>query len=61
MQEYRNSDFSIKEVDVQWAITIQSRGGTVSLGNANNFGILSGLAYYLLTLKPKGIREPHTS
>jgi oxalate decarboxylase len=24
--------------------TVQSRGGTVSLGNANNFGILSGLA-----------------
>ena len=39
--------------------TVQSRGGTVSLGNANNFGILSGLACYLLTLKPKGIREPH--
>ncbi|HEY9387795.1 MAG TPA: cupin domain-containing protein [Nitrososphaeraceae archaeon] len=38
---------------------VQSRGGTVSLGNANNFGILSGLACYLLTLKPKGIREPH--
>jgi oxalate decarboxylase len=39
--------------------TVQSSGGTVSLGNANNFGILSGLACYLLTLKPKGIREPH--
>ncbi|HYA85209.1 MAG TPA: cupin domain-containing protein [Candidatus Bathyarchaeia archaeon] len=39
--------------------TVQSRGGTVSLGNANNFVILSGLACYLLTLKPKGIREPH--
>ena len=39
--------------------TVQSGGGTVSLGNANNFGILSGLACYLLTLKPKGIREPH--
>ncbi|HYT44638.1 MAG TPA: cupin domain-containing protein, partial [Methylomirabilota bacterium] len=38
---------------------VQSRGGTVSLGNANNFGILSGLACYFLTLKPKGIREPH--
>jgi oxalate decarboxylase len=38
---------------------VQSRGGTVSLGNANNFGILEGLACYLLTLKPKGIREPH--
>jgi oxalate decarboxylase len=38
---------------------VQSKGGTVSLGNANNFGILSGLACYLLTLKPKGIREPH--
>jgi oxalate decarboxylase len=39
--------------------TVQSRGGTVSLGNANNFRILEGLACYLLTLKPKGIREPH--
>ena len=39
--------------------TVQSSGGTVSLGNANNFGILRGLACYLLTLKPKGIREPH--
>jgi oxalate decarboxylase len=38
---------------------VQGRGGTVSLGNANNFGILDGLACYLLTLKPKGIREPH--
>jgi oxalate decarboxylase len=38
---------------------VQSKGGTVSLGNANNFGILNGLACYLLTLKPKGIREPH--
>ena len=41
------------------AKAVQSKGGTVSLGNANNFGILSGLACYLLTLKPKGIREPH--
>jgi oxalate decarboxylase len=39
--------------------TVESRGGKVSLGNANNFGTLSGLACYLLTLKPKGIREPH--
>lgn len=39
--------------------TVQSNGGTVSLGNANNFGILCGLACYLLTLRPKGIREPH--
>ena len=38
---------------------VRSRGGTVSLGNVNNFGILSGLACYLLTLRPKGIREPH--
>jgi oxalate decarboxylase len=38
---------------------VQSKGGMVSLGNANNFGILEGLACYLLTLKPKGIREPH--
>jgi oxalate decarboxylase len=39
--------------------TVQSSGGTVSLGNVNNFGILKGLACYLLTLRPKGIREPH--
>jgi oxalate decarboxylase len=39
--------------------TVQSKGGMVSLGNANNFGILDGLACFLLTLKPKGIREPH--
>ena len=39
--------------------TVQSRGGTVSLGNANNFGTLEDLACYLLTLRPKGIREPH--
>lgn len=39
--------------------TVQSKGGTVCLGNANNFGILSSLACYLLILKPKGIREPH--
>ena len=38
---------------------VQTKGGRVSLGNANSFGILSGLACYLLTLKPKGIREPH--
>jgi oxalate decarboxylase len=38
---------------------VQSKGGTVSLGNANNFAILKNLACYLLTLKPKGIREPH--
>lgn len=39
--------------------TVQTEGGTVSLGNANSFEILNGLACYLLTLKPKGIREPH--
>jgi oxalate decarboxylase len=39
--------------------TVQSKGGNVSLGNANSFEILKGLACYLLTLKPKGIREPH--
>ena len=39
--------------------TVKSKGGTVSLGNANNFEILDGLACYLLTLKPKGIRELH--
>jgi oxalate decarboxylase len=39
--------------------TVQSKGGMISLGNANNFGVLDGLACYLLTLKPRGIREPH--
>jgi len=38
---------------------VQTKGGSVSLGNADSFGILSRLACYLLTLKPKGIREPH--
>lgn len=38
---------------------IQNAGGTVSLGNANNYPILSGLACYSLFLKPGGIREPH--
>jgi len=38
---------------------VQSKGGSVSLGNANNFEILSGLACFLLTLEPKGIREQH--
>ena len=38
---------------------IQTIGGTVALGNANNFPILDGLACYSLRLKPNGIREPH--
>lgn len=38
---------------------IQNAGGTVSLGNANNFPILSGLACYSLFLRPGGIKEPH--
>jgi oxalate decarboxylase len=38
---------------------IQTSGGTVALGNANNFPILSGLACYSLNLRPEGIREPH--
>ncbi len=38
---------------------IQNGGGTVSLGNASNFSILSGLACYSLFLRPGGIREPH--
>jgi oxalate decarboxylase len=50
-----NHKFNLKDFPPM----VQSRGGTVSLGNADNFGILEGLACYLLTLKPKGIREPH--
>ncbi|WP_148685835.1 cupin domain-containing protein [Candidatus Nitrosocosmicus hydrocola] len=38
---------------------VQTKGGMISLGNADSFEILKGLACYLLTLKPKGIREPH--
>ncbi len=38
---------------------IQNVGGTVSLGNANNFPVLGGLACYSLFLRPGGIREPH--
>ncbi|MGB8643502.1 MAG: cupin domain-containing protein [Nitrososphaeraceae archaeon] len=38
---------------------IQTSGGTVSLGNANVFPILRGLACYSLSLRPGGIREPH--
>jgi oxalate decarboxylase len=38
---------------------IQTSGGTVALGNANNFPILNGLACYSLYLRPGGIREPH--
>ena len=38
---------------------VQTKGGTASFATANNFEILYGLACALLTLKPKGIREPH--
>jgi len=38
---------------------IQTAGGRVSLGNASNFPILSGLACYSLFLSARGIREPH--
>lgn len=38
---------------------IQTTGGTVALGNANSFPILSGLACYSLHLRSGGIREPH--
>jgi oxalate decarboxylase len=38
---------------------VQTTGGTVALGNANTFPILSGLACYSLRLNPNGIREPH--
>ena len=39
---------------------IQTPGGTAALGMANNFPILTGLACFLLVLKPSGIVEPHT-
>ena len=38
---------------------IQTKGGTASFATANNFEIVYGIACALLTLKPKGIREPH--
>jgi oxalate decarboxylase len=38
---------------------VQTKGGTASFATANNFEILYGLACAILTLKPKGIREPH--
>jgi oxalate decarboxylase len=39
---------------------IQTPGGTGSLGMAADFPILSGLALFLINLKPTGIIEPHT-
>lgn len=47
--------FNLEAIDPQAVC----KGGTRILANANNFGILSSLACYLLILKPKGIREPH--
>jgi oxalate decarboxylase len=38
---------------------VQTKAGTASFATANNFEMLYGLACALLTLKPKGIREPH--
>jgi oxalate decarboxylase len=38
---------------------VQTKGGTASFATANNFEIVCGIACALLTLKPKGIREPH--
>lgn len=38
---------------------VQTKGGSASFAAANNFEILYGLACAILTLKPKGIREPH--
>jgi oxalate decarboxylase len=38
---------------------VLTKGGTASFATANNFEILYGIACALLTLKPKGIREPH--
>jgi oxalate decarboxylase len=39
---------------------IQTPGGTGSLAIATDFPILSGLALFLINLKPTGIIEPHT-
>jgi oxalate decarboxylase len=39
---------------------IQTSGGTAALGTATFFPILSGLALFLIRLKPSGIVEPHT-
>jgi oxalate decarboxylase len=38
---------------------VQTKGGTASFATEKNFEILYGIACALLTLKPKGIREPH--
>ena len=38
---------------------VQTKGGTASFATANNFEIVYGIACALLTLKHKGIREPH--
>jgi len=40
--------------------SIQTSGGTAALGTATFFLILSGLALFLIRLKPSGIVEPHT-
>jgi oxalate decarboxylase len=47
--------FNLEELPPQ----IQTAGGSVAMGDANNFPILNGLALYSLKLKPGGIREPH--
>ena len=39
---------------------LQTSGGTAALGSATSFPILSGLAVFLIGLKPSGIIEPHT-
>jgi oxalate decarboxylase len=39
---------------------IQTPGGTGALGIATSFPILTGLALFLIGLKPSGIVEPHT-
>lgn len=39
---------------------IQTAGGTGALGIATDFPVLSGLALFLIRLKPSGIVEPHT-
>ena len=39
---------------------IQTSGGTGALGSITYFPILSGLALFLIGLKPSGIVEPHT-
>jgi oxalate decarboxylase len=39
--------------------TVTAKGGTIQEANATTFPALDGLAIYLLTLEPGGLRIPH--